>query len=301
MEYTTFGRTGLKVSKMGLGGAPLAGDFGKTDEKEVQRLIHESIEEGITFIDTAPLYGRGDSERRIGKALAGGRRERVALATKAARSDLRYDYDTVIRSVEESLQRLQTDHVDLLQLHDVETQPYELIIEEAIPALHKLRDDGKIRFLGVSTRQLPLLMRYMRTGAFDAIQFYARYMLLDYSAKDEVLPLARELDLGVINGSVLGMGLLAETPAGFLDAETIRRAAEGMEKLRFLRTKEEPGGLIEPAMRFSLSNPDIHVTLSGLATVEALKMNVGFCDGRGLGEEAQRRIYELMQDYVVFK
>ncbi|WP_309122140.1 aldo/keto reductase [Paenibacillus sp.] len=300
MEYTTFGKTGLTVSKMGLGGAPLAGDFGKTDENEVQRVIHEAIDLGVNFIDTAPLYGRGESERRIGRALAGGRRERVVLASKAARSDMRYDYKTIIQSVEDSLARLRTDRLDLVQLHDVDTQPYELIIEEAIPALRKLREDGKVRFLGVSTKVLDLLMRFMRTEAFDAVQFYARYMLLDHSAKDALLPLAREMNLGVINGSVLGMGILAETPASFLGEETVRRAAEGIAKLDFLRTKDGPGGLIEPAMRFSFANPDIHVTLSGVATLDALRMNAALCDGRGLEAERQAKVFELFQGNTVF-
>src|SRR5690606_30404909 len=113
-------------------------------------------------------YGLGESERRIGRALKGGRRENIVLASKAARSDLRYDYKTIIQSVEDSLERLQTDWLDLVQLHDVNSQPYDLIVEEAIPALQKLREDGKVRFLGVSTRELDLLMRYMRTGAYTA-------------------------------------------------------------------------------------------------------------------------------------
>jgi len=300
MEYTVFGRTGLKVSKMGLGGAPLAGDFGKTDEDEVQRVIHESLDLGINFIDTAPLYGRGESERRIGRALEGGRREKIVLTSKAARSDLRYDYRTIIQSVEDSLQRLRTDWLDLVQLHDVHTQPYDLIVEEAIPAIQKLREDGKVRYLGVSTKDLDLLMRYMRTGAFDAVQFYGRYMLLDFSARDALLPLAREMNLGVINGSVLGMGIVADTPAPFIGRETLEKANEGLEKLKFLRTKEGPGGLIEPGMRFSFTNPDIHVTLSGVATLEALRMNAAFCDGRGLEPEQQAKLFEALAGNTVF-
>ena len=157
MEYTIFGKTGLKVSKLGLGGAPLAGDFGKTDEGEVQRLIHEALDLGINFIDTAPLYGRGESERRIGKALIG-RRDGIVLASKAVRSDMTYDYSSTIQSVEDSLQRLQTDWIDILQLHDVGVASYELIVNETVPALQKLRQEGKIRYMGVTTRDLPLLL-----------------------------------------------------------------------------------------------------------------------------------------------
>ncbi|WP_232058157.1 aldo/keto reductase [Cohnella abietis] len=292
------GKTGLKVSQLGLGGAPLAGDFGKTDEEEVQRLIHESIDSGINIIDTAPLYGRGESERRIGKALKG-RRESVVLASKAVRSDLSYDYASTIGSVEDSLNRLQTDWIDLLQIHDVEKQQYEVIMNETVPALQKLQQDGKIRYIGVTTRDLQLLMRYMRTACFDAIQFYARYMLIDYTAKDEVLPLASSMGIGVINGSVLGMGILADAPAHFLDQETLDQAEYRMEQLKFLR-KQESKGLIEPGMRFSLGNPDIHVTLTGTSSLNSLRNNLSFCDGKGLEPNDLLKVQALFQGQPLF-
>lgn len=298
MEYTRLGRTGLRVSKLGLGGAPLGGAFGKTDEAEVERMIHAALDEGVNFIDTAPLYGGGESERRIGEALVG-RRDQVVLATKAVRSDQRYDYKSTIQSVEQSLKLLKTDWIDVLQLHDVNSQPYELIMEEAVPALEQLKKDGKIRYTGVTDKDLPLLMRYMRTGAFDTVQFYAKYILVDHAAKDELLPLAEELDLGVIQGSVLGMGLLAGTPAGFLEAERREIADRLMTKADFLR---RPGkqALIEPGMRFSLSNPAIHVSLTGTDTVAALRMNAGFCDGQGLAPEDQQRVLEIFEGESLF-
>lgn len=277
----------------------MAGDFGQTDEAEVHRLIHEAIDSGINFLDTAPLYGRGESERRIGKALIG-RRDKVVLASKAVRYDLSYGYESTIRSVEDSLLRLQTDRIDLLQIHDVEKQPRELILNETIPALQKLREDGKIRFLGVTTRDLPLLMDYMKTGCFDTIQFYARYMLLDHSAKDEVIPFAKQKDIGIINGSVLGMGLLADAPAQFFDEAMLTKAKGYIDQLAFLR-RTEPKGLIEPAMRFSLSHPDIHVTLTGTASRQSLRKNLSYCDGKGLDPENLQRVYSLFQGQHLFE
>nr|WP_170312268.1 aldo/keto reductase [Paenibacillus sacheonensis] len=279
---------------MGLGGAPLGGGFENTTEAEMERTVHEAIDLGITFIDTAPLYGSGKSEERIGNALRGGRREKVVLSTKAVRADLPHDYASTIASVEGSLKRLRTDYVDLLQIHDLEKQPYELIMNETLPALQKLRSDGKIRNIGFSTRVLPLMKRYMETDQFDAIQFYARYMLVDFSAADEILPLARAKNMGVINGSVLGMGLLAESPAEFLGQDMIDAAAERMEKLKFLR-RTEPKGLIEPGYRFSLQNPDIHVTLTGAATSSFIRANAAFCDGQGLDPKDHERVLQLFK------
>ncbi|SDD96649.1 L-galactose dehydrogenase [Paenibacillus sp. UNCCL117] len=299
MEYTTFGRTGLRVSKLGLGGAPLGGVFGEADEREVEKMIHEAIDGGINLIDTAPSYGDGESERRIGQALDGGRRNQVVLATKAVGPGKSFDYASTVRSVEQSLARLRTDWIDLLQIHDAEQVPFETILEETLPALEKLREDGKIRYIGISSRLLPLLGRFVKLNRFDSIQFYARYMLIDHTAKDELLPLATEADIGVINGSVLGLGLLADTPAPFLNRKIVDEAALRISRLQFLR-KSEPFGLVEPAMRFSLSEPRIHVTLTGAATREVLRANMALCDGRGLEPEELRRVYELFQGQSLF-
>lgn len=299
MEYTTFGRTGLRVSKLGLGGAPLGGVFGPADERVVEKMIHEAIDSGINFIDTAPSYGKGESERRIGQALSGGRRNQVVLASKAVSPGESFDYARTIHSVEESLERLRTDWIDLLQIHDAEQVPYETIVNETLPALEKLREDGKIRHIGVSTRILPLLLRFIRLNRFDSVQFYTRYMLIDHTAKDELLPLASETGIGVINGSVLGLGLLADTPAPFLRPNIVDEAAQRMEQLQFLR-KTTPYGLVEPAMRFSMSQPTIHVTLTGAATPEVLRANMAYCDGRGLAPEELSRVYTLFQGKSLF-
>ncbi|UKS28368.1 aldo/keto reductase [Paenibacillus sp. HWE-109] len=299
MEYTTLGRTGLRVSKLGLGGAPLGGVFGPADVQSVEKMIHEAIDGGINFIDTAPSYGRGESERRIGLALSGVRRKQVVLASKAVGPGESFDYATTIRSVEASLERLRTDWIDLLQIHDAEQVPYETIVNETLPALEKLRKDGKIRYIGITTRILPLLMRFVRLNRFDSIQFYTRYMLIDHTAKDELIPLAAEAGIGVINGSVLGLGLLADTPASFLRPGIVEEAAQRMEQLQFLR-KTEPHGLVEPAMRFSLSQQAIHVTLTGATSSEVLRANMAICDGRGLAAEELNRVYALFQGKSLF-
>ncbi|RKN75836.1 aldo/keto reductase [Paenibacillus ginsengarvi] len=300
MEYTALGRTGLRVSRLGLGGAPLAGDFGPTDEREVEKMIHEAIDGGINLIDTAPRYGRGESERRIGRALRGGKRNQVILASKAVGPDESFGYEGTIRSVEQSLKRLETDWIDLLQIHDAEQAPFEMIVGETLPALERLREDGKIRFIGISTRVLQLLMQFVNLDRFDTIQFYARYMLIDHTAKDELLPLTLEKGIGVINGSVLGLGLLADTPAPFMNRAIVEEAASRIEQLRFLR-KREPYGLVEPAMRFSLTQPAIHVTLTGAATSEVLRTNMAYCDGKGLEPEELARVYALFQGKKLFK
>ena len=300
MEYAILGKTGARVSKLGLGGAPLGGVFGAADELEVEKMIHEAVDAGVNVIDTAPSYAQGESERRIGKALQGGKRERVFLMTKAVGPGQRFGREETIRSVEDSLTRLRTDRVELLQIHDAEQRPFEEIAYETLPALERLREEGKIRWIGVSTRDLALLGRYVGLGRFDCIQFYARYTLIDHTAKDELLPLAKDAGVGVIQGSPLGLGLLADAPAPFLERYVTEEAARRMEDLRFLR-RQEPRGLVEPAMRFSLSRPDIHVTLTGAATRDVLRANLAYCDGRGLDPEDEARVYALFRGRKLFR
>lgn len=300
MQYTTLGKTGFKVSKLGLGGAPLGGDFGGTTDDEVIAVVHAALDAGINFIDTAPLYGRGESERRIGLALRG-RRDAVILATKAVMRGDAYTYGNVMKSVEDSLTRLQTDYVDLIQLHELESTSWEQAVEDVLPAFLKLREQGKVRAFGVNAGALGLLLPFVQAGNTDTVQTFMRYNLLDHTAKDELLPLARERGVGVINGSVLAMGILADRPAPFLNKnpELLAKAEDKKRQLDFLR-KPGPKGLIEPAMRFSLTCPDIAVTLTGTTSVSSLLLNASYCDGVGLPEEHEALVFSLFEGQSLF-
>lgn len=301
MEYTVLGKTGFKVSKLGLGGAPLGGDFGSgPDDRQAIEVVHAALDLGINFIDTAPLYGDGDSERRIGLALRG-RRDRVVLATKAVKRGTPYSYENVMASVEGSLERLQTDYIDLLQLHELETATQEQATDETLSAFLKLAEQGKVRAFGVNARETELLLPYVEAGRVDTVQTFMRYQLIDHTAKDTLLPLARARNVGVINGSVLAMGILADSPAPFLGKypDILAEAEKRMRQIEFLR-KPGPKGLIEPAMRFSLAHPDIAVTLTGTTSVRSLTLNASYCDGVGLTEEETARVYALFQGQELF-
>lgn len=293
MEYTAFGKTGIRVSKLGLGGAPLGGDFGPVTDEQVVELIDRALELGINFIDTAPLYGRGESERRVGKAIQG-KREQVVLATKAVMRGETYSYENTIRSVEDSLRRLQTDYIDVIQMHELSVSNKELGMNETVPAFLKLKEEGKVRAIGVNSHDPTLLIPFIESGLIDSIQTFSRYMLIDYSAMDELLPAARKHGVSVINGSVLGMGLLADAPAPFLERNTklLEEAEKRKEQISFLR-KTEPKGLIEPAMRFSLASPDIAVTLTGTTSLRSLALNASYCDGVGLPQQDLDRLLSL--------
>ncbi|MEF2245284.1 MULTISPECIES: aldo/keto reductase [unclassified Paenibacillus] len=297
MQYTKLGNTGIQVSRLGLGGAPFGGGFGETNDDIVQNVVHAAIDSGITFMDTAPLYGNGASELRIGKALAGGKRHQVVLATKAVMRGEAYSYENTMRSVEESLKRLGTDYIDLIQLHEVEMTTFEEGMNGTVAAFLKLKEQGKVRAIGVNGGKVEQLFPFIRTGQIDTVQMWGRYTLIDCSAKEELFPLARENKVGVINGSVLAMGILADAPASFLlpKKQLLEEAEKRKQQISFLR-KTEPKGLIEPAMRFSLNCPDIAVTLMGTTSVQSLLRNVACCDGTGLPEEEQARVFQLLEN-----
>lgn len=300
MEYTLLGRTGFKVSKLGLGGAPLGGDFGEISDETVVNVIHTALDLGINFIDTAPLYGKGESERRIGLALKG-KRDQVILATKAVMRGDSYSYENTIKSVEQSLKRLQTDRIDLIQLHEADMTTFEEAMDGTIRAFLKLKEEGKVRAIGVNAGKVDLLIPYIKTGLIDTVQTFGRYMLIDYSAKDHLLPIAKEWNVAVINGSVLGMGILADSPAPFVrkNQRLLEEAERRKEQLSFLR-KSEPKGLAEPAMRFSLTCPDIAVTLTGTTSIQSLKRNASYCDGIGLSEEENKKVFQLFGGKKLF-
>lgn len=300
MEYTELGKTGFKVSKLGLGGAPLGGDFGDISDQTAINVIDTALDEGINFIDTAPLYGGGESERRIGLALQG-KRDQVFLATKAVLRGQAYSYDNTIHSVEESLKRLQTDRIDLIQLHEADMTTFEEAMDGTIRAFLKLKEEGKVRAIGVNAGNVDLLIPYIQTGLIDTVQTFGRYMLIDYSAKDRLFPIANEYNVAVINGSVLGMGILADAPAPFMkkNKKLLEEAERRKEKLSFLR-KTDPKGLAEPAMRFSLTCPDIAVTLTGTTSTKSLIRNASYCDGVGLTEEENEKVFQLFEGERLF-
>ena len=151
MQRRRLGGTGIEVSILGFGASPLGEEFGPIDAAEGERAVHEAIDRGVNLFDTAPFYGRTLSEKRLGAALEG-RRDRAIISTKCARfgaEDFDFSAQRVATSVDESLQRLRTDHVDILYVHDVEFGDREQILGETLPAAMRVKDAGKTRAVGV--------------------------------------------------------------------------------------------------------------------------------------------------------
>ena len=165
MEYRTLGKTGLKVSTLSLGTSPFGGVFGHVDEKECKACLNAALEAGINFLDCSPFYGSGRAESMLGKTLRGVPREQYYLATKVGRygeNEFDFSAQRVTRSVDESLARLGVDYIDVIQCHDIEFGDLNQIANETLPALRRVVEAGKARFIGITGLPLEVFRKMAR-------------------------------------------------------------------------------------------------------------------------------------------
>ncbi len=222
------------MTRLGLGTAPLAGLFEAVPEKHALAVIERSWEAGIRFYDTAPLYGHGLAEIRVGKALRRKPREELTLASKVGRL-LRagappepgqafvgtppvnpvfdFSYDGAMRSVDESLERLQLGRIDILHIHDPDDH-HDEALNGAYRALDRLRSDGVIGAVSAGMNQAEMLTRFAREANFDCFLLAGRYTLLEQGALTELLPVCLEKGVAVIAGGVYNSGVLADPKPG---------------------------------------------------------------------------------------
>ena len=210
MELRGLGKSGLAVSRIGFGASGLGDAFGAIDPAEGERAVHYAVERGINFFDVSPYYGLTLAETRLGMALRG-QREQVVLSTKCGRygaAEFDFSPARIRAGLEESLGRLQTDHVDVLLAHDVEFGDLDFVIQETIPAMRDLQKEGKAKAIGVSGYPLGALRRVMEAVPLDVVLSYCRYNLLLADMDTELAPVAERLGVGLINASPLHMGIL---------------------------------------------------------------------------------------------
>ncbi|MHC4620604.1 MAG: aldo/keto reductase [Planctomycetota bacterium] len=274
MIYRTLGKTGLKVSVIGFGASPLGGEFGSVDAAECRRAVDRAIDCGINYFDVAPYYGRTLAENRLGEFLEG-RRDKVILTSKACRYDIA-DFDfsekRVMQSVEESLKRLRTDYVDLYQIHDVEYGRIEQVVGETIPAMLKLKEHGKTRFIGITGYPLTPLRKVCEAVDIDTVLTYCRYNLMDTTMDDILTPVVREKDIGLINASPLHMRVLTDKGAPYWHPAPDEVFAAAREVA--LLCRKHGTTISNLAMQFALAHGDVAVTLVGMSKVRHVDANV---------------------------
>ena len=280
MEYLDFGRTGMKVSKISIGGGTLSKFYGDRAEKEGVKTIRSAIKRGINYIDTAPWYGQGRSEELLGEALKGIPRESYYIATKVGRYELDYanmfDFTAAKtrQSVENSLKLLGLDFLDVVQIHDIEfSKDLKIIWHETLPALEELRKEGKLRFIGISAYPMDVLKMAIlgAPSRFDTVLCYARNTLIDHSLKD-YLPFFIEQNVAVISASGHGMGLLTNDgpqpwhPAQKIVKDVCQEAGE------FCRENSVELGKLAMWHFIQMKGPSTF--LVGMQTLELLDINL---------------------------
>ncbi len=274
MLYRTLGNTNLSVSVLGFGASPLGDVFNTTDPAEGKRAVRAAIDGGINFFDVSPYYGLTLAEERLGQALAG-HRHNVILATKCGRygaSSFDFSRTRILASIDESLSRLKTDYVDLLQAHDVEFGDLSRIVEETIPALREVQLAGKARFIGISGFPLPILRDIIMRKDVDTVLSYCRYDLLVTDLDAELTPVVRAKGIGLINASPLHMGLLADrsAPAWHPAPPEVKQAAAQVVAL----CRERGFDPSSVALKFCLGYPYAASTLTGMQTQREVEMNL---------------------------
>lgn len=280
-----FGRTGLTVTPICVGGAPL-GDMPETfaysaPEERALETIRATFASPINFLDTAAIYGYGESERRIGLVIRelGGLPPGFVLATKADRNAETGEFsgEQFKRSVEGSLQRLGLDRLQYVYIHDPEHTTFENVMAPGGPlaVLKQYKEQGVIEHIGMSGGPIKMLIRYLETGEFTAVETHNRYTLLNRSA-DPLLDVATRLDVAVVNAAPYGSGMLAKGPDAYARYAYQDAPPALVERTRQLAAVCQEYGvpLAAAALQFSMRDPRVTTTVVGMTKPERVAQTI---------------------------
>lgn len=290
----------LDVTSIGLGSAPLGGLFAPVSDADAEATIEEAWFAGIRFFDTAPLYGFGLAERRVGAFLRQQDRDSYAISTKVGRllrapdggagEDDHYkgtsrerpvfdfSYDGVMRSAEESLVRLGLDRVDVLLVHDPDDY-YDEAVSGAFRALQRLREDGTVKAIGAGMNQSEMPVRFAEAVPVDCFLLAGRYTLLDQGALDALFPLCLTRNIGILLGGIYNSGILADPHPGAkfnyqdADAALVKRALE-LDAL----CRKHGTDLKAAALQFCMAHPAVTVAVMGARNAGEVADNIAMSE-----------------------
>lgn len=266
------GKTGLKIPVLSFGASSLGAEFRSVDLNEVFESVRVALELGMNFIDTSPYYGRGMSEVLLGIALKEVPRESYLLCTKLGRYDVdHFDFSSrrVAESVDVSLHRLRTDHLDIVLCHDIEFVSLYQIIEETLPALRKLQQAGKVRYVGISGYPMKIFTSVTAQAEIDCILSYNQYTLQNTRLVDDILPAMKEKEIGVMNAGPFAARLLtnAPLPVWHRDSKQVQQTA----RLAAEHCQSKGVDIAQLALQFSCSHPDLATTITGSANPDNIR------------------------------
>ena len=266
MKRRLLGRTGLEVPILAFGASSLGAEFRRVTVEEALASVRVALDLGMNLIDTSPFYGRGMSEVLLGIALKEVPRDSYTLCTKLGRYDLgHFDFSArrVVESVDVSLHRLGTDHLDIILCHDIEFVPMQQLVDETIPALQRIRDAGKVRFIGFSGYPQKIFRFVCDQTDVDCVLNYNQYTLQNTRFAAETVPWLVDRGIGVMSAGPFSARLLTDAPlpAWLKEPESVKAAAR--EAAALCRARGTP--IAKLALQFSLENPLIATTIAGSA------------------------------------
>ena len=272
MQTRPLGKTGLQLPILSFGASSLGQEFRSVQLDEALQSVRVALDCGLNFIDTSPFYGRGMSEVLLGIALRGVPRDSYTLCTKLGRYDLQhFDFRAkrVAESVDVSLHRLGTDHLDIILCHDIEFVPMQQIVDETIPALRKIQQSGKVRFIGISGYPQKVFRFICEQTDIDCVLSYNQYTLQNTRFADESVPYLKAKGVGVMNAGPFSARLLtnAPLPAWLKEPESVKAAARKAAE----HCTKHGSDIAKLALQFSCAHPDIATTIAGSANPDNIR------------------------------
>ncbi|HWG46702.1 MAG TPA: aldo/keto reductase [Gemmataceae bacterium] len=265
MEHRNLGRTGLKLPILSFGASSLGQEFRPVDINEALRAVHVALDLDMNFIDTSPFYGRGMSEVLLGVALRGVPRDRYILGSKLGRYDSNhFDFSArrVVESVDVSLHRMGVEYLDIMLCHDLEFVEMAQIVNETLPALRKVQEQGKVRFIGISGYPMKMFRYVLDRAPLDVILSYNHYTLQNTMLAD-LVPYLKQKGVGIMNAAPFSARLLTNAPLPPWHKATpevravCRKAAEHCQKQGI--------DIAQLALQFSIQHPDMATCVTGSA------------------------------------
>ncbi len=278
MKFRPLGRTGLELSWLSFGASSLGQEFRSIDLGEAIHSVHEALDLGMNFIDTSPFYGRGMSECLLGVALKGIPRDRYYLGSKLGRySGSHFDFSAkrVVESVDISLERMKTDHLDVMLCHDIEFVEMSQIVEETLPALRKVQAEGKVRFIGISGYPMNIFRYVLDRADLDVVLSYNHYTLQNTMFAD-LVPFLKAKNVGIMNAAPFSARLLTNTelPPWHKATPQVRaickKAAEHCES--------KGVDIAQLALQYSVANEDMATCIVGSANPKNVRKWVEWAD-----------------------
>lgn len=293
------GRTDLKVTRLGFGCVPLGGLYEDPSEDVADATVERVLDLGINYFDTAPIYGFGKAETRLGRALPQSKRESFVVATKVGytlvadtgkedekvfhrfanvpplRPIFDYSYDGIMKTFEGSLKRLKLDRVDILNIHDPDNH-WKEAIEIAYPTLHQLRSQGVVRAIGVGMNQAEMLARFAREGDFDCLLVAGRYTLIDHTALADLLPVCEKKGTSVIIGGPYNSGILATGARPGATYNYVCATPGVMERVAAIEAVCDRHNIALPAaaLQFPMAHPAVAAIIPGARSVAEVEQNL---------------------------